>query len=89
MCAEVEPELGVTPPARLETDSSPKTFPSLPVREGENAFVWAARFDDSAAYHEHLAAWRRQPEVRAELHDRLSGPPVTLHLAPTARSLLR
>lgn len=87
--AEVEPALGVTPLARLETDTSPNTFPSLPVREGVNVFAWAARFDDAAAHAVHLAEWERQTDLRAELDRRLSGPPVTLRLAPTARSLLR
>lgn len=90
--SEVEPALratGAVPLARLETDPSPNTFPALPVREGENAFVWVARFDDAAAYARHLAGWDGQPEVRTELAKRLNGPPVRLRLAPTARSLLR
>lgn len=87
--AEVEPLLGGEPLARLETDPSPNTFAALPVREGENAFVRVARFDDADAYAEHRAARERQPELRAELAKRLTGPPVTLRLGPTARSLLR
>ncbi|TDD70417.1 NIPSNAP family protein [Jiangella aurantiaca] len=87
--AEIEPALGVTPLARLETDRSPNTFPGLPVREDANAFVWAARFDDAAAQAEHTAAWESRTALRAELDRRLSAPPVALRLAPTARSLLR
>jgi hypothetical protein len=87
--AELQPALGVTPLARLETDPSPNTYPGLPVRAGENAFVWVARFDDAAAYADHVAAWERQAGLGAELANRLAGPPVTLRLAPTARSLLR
>ena len=86
---EVQPALGVAPLARLETDHSPNTYPALPVRAGENAFVRVTRFDDAAAYDHHLAAWERQAGLRAELDRRLDGRPVTLRLAPTARSLLR
>lgn len=86
---EVEPALGVTPLARLETDRSPNTYPALPVRADANAFVWVARFDDADAYAEHLAGWERRTGLRAEWERRLSGPHVALRLAPTARSLLR
>lgn len=87
--AEIEPALGGTPLARLETDRSPNTYPALPVRQGENAFVRVARFDDAGEYDDHRAAWDRRAELHTELAKRLSGAPVTLRLAPTARSLLR
>ncbi|RIQ21100.1 NIPSNAP family protein [Jiangella rhizosphaerae] len=87
--AEVQPALGVVPLARLETDPSPNTYPALPVRTGENAFVCVARFDDATAHADQLAAWERQTGLRAELDRRLARPPLTLRLAPTARSLLR
>jgi hypothetical protein len=86
---EVEPWLGGTPLARLETDLSPNTYPALPVRAGENAYVRVAHFDDADAHAERRAARERLPEPRAELAKRLTGAPVTLRLAPTARSLLR
>ncbi|MBB5787522.1 NIPSNAP family protein [Jiangella mangrovi] len=87
--AEVEPQLGGTPLARLETDPSPNTYPALPVRPDENAYVRVARFDDADTYAEYRAARERRPELRAELAKRLTGPPAVLRLAPTARSLLR
>ncbi|WP_116949167.1 NIPSNAP family protein [Jiangella endophytica] len=87
--AEVEPTLGVSPLARLETDPSPNTFPALPVRESANAFVWVARFDDAAAHATHRIAWERLPHLHADLRRRLSATPTELRLAPTARSLLR
>ena len=37
-------------------ENSENTFPALPVREGENVFVWFSRFNDPAAYELHLAA---------------------------------
>jgi hypothetical protein len=71
------PELvasGVRPFAMLETESAPNTFPRLPVREGEHAFVWFTRFADLAE----SERWNR----------RLVGlPPAEIwRLAPTARS---
>ncbi len=42
--------------ASYVTDASENTFPRLPVREGEQVFVWVARFDDVAALDRHLAA---------------------------------
>src|SRR3954470_5620435 len=38
------------PLATFQTEYSANTFPRLPVREGEHAFVWFARFSDAAAY---------------------------------------
>src|SRR5437879_13653577 len=43
----VKPEVsssGATVLAFLVTEQSENTFPALPVREGENVFVWFARF---------------------------------------------
>ena len=73
------------------TERSPNTFPALPVREGEDVFVWVARFPDRSARDRHAAAlagsarWR---EVSQSLERRLSAPPHTLLLSPTTRSLL-
>ena len=84
---------GATVIARLETEYAENNFPSLPVRTGEHVFVWLARFDDAdqlAAHTRRLAgsdAWR--DEVEPDLLSRLSAPPQTLVLSPTARSALR
>jgi hypothetical protein len=62
----------------------------LPVREGENAFVWFAHFDDVAEYGRHvlnLAAdhdWRAN--VRCMLEKAIVAPPEVWRLTPTARS---
>lgn len=75
---------------RYLTEASPNTFPSLPVREGENVFVWWARFADAAAHErwqQRLAAdpgWR--DDVLPQWHRLLAGAPQVLRLAPTARS---
>lgn len=75
------------------TETSANTFPRLPVREGEQALVWLARFDDVPAHHRYEAAlvadgaWRSA--VAAALLDGLKQPPQRLRLAPTPRSELR
>jgi NIPSNAP len=78
--------------ACLMTESSPNNFPALPVREGENVYVWFSRFPGAAAYERYLAELARSPrwggEISEELMRRLKGHPQTLKLAPTARSQL-
>ena len=79
--------------AYFETESSANNFPALPVREGENAFIWFSRFRDQTAYEDHAAALARsarcRDEVYQELTRRLNKPPEVLKLSPTARSQLR
>ena len=74
------------------TEDSENTFLMLPVREGENVFVWFSRFNDPAAYELHVAALTRSPrwrnEISKELARRLKRAPEILKLSPTARSLL-
>jgi NIPSNAP len=90
---ELAPRLaaaGVTPLALLETEPSVNTFPRLPVREGEHAFAWFARFDDPAAHDRHAAALaggrRWTGALRRSLERRLAAPPEVWRLTPTARS---
>jgi hypothetical protein len=79
--------------AYLVTESSANNFPALPVREGENVFIWFSLFRDQMAYQDHCAAlftsarWRG--EVSQEITRRLRKPPEVLKLSPTARSQLR
>jgi quinol monooxygenase YgiN len=79
--------------ATFATEPSPNTYPRLPVREGEEVFVWFARFADRAAYEAHVAALtgsaRWQEELAAELSSFLEAPPEVRLLAPTPRSRLR
>ena len=92
---EIKPELrkgGISVAAELETESSPNTFPRLPVREGENVFLWIATFataDDYAKSLARLELSRRWRETLApELTRRLKSPPQVLRLTPAPRSLL-
>jgi NIPSNAP protein len=87
------PELmasGVRPFAVFETEPAPNTFPRLPVREGEHAFVWFARFADLAEYDRWKAKldgsnrWREA--VRPLLERSLQAPVEVWRLVPTARS---
>jgi hypothetical protein len=77
---EVRPRLGAAVLGTCQTIHEANTFPALPVREGEDLFVWFARLD-SAADVDAFAA-------RVDAVD--TGVPVTLlRLAPTRRSALR
>jgi hypothetical protein len=83
---------GATILAELVSEHSENTFPALPVREGENAFVWIARHDSRQAYERHLARLAADPrwsrELFARLYGQLSRPPEVVMLEPTARSLI-
>lgn len=84
--------LGATITAYFVTETSENTFPALPVREGENVFVWFSTFQDSAVHENYVAAlsqserWRN--EVSAGLMRYLDRGPEVLKLSPTARSQL-
>lgn len=89
--APVLTETGASVEATFVTESSPNTYPALPVREGEHVFVWLSRTADRAARDRHvaaLAASARWRELSQTLEGRLSAPPQTLLLSPTSRSLL-
>ena len=92
---EIKPELhkdGISITAELESESSPNTFPRLPVREGENIFLWIATFATPDDYTNRLArleqsrSWRET--LAPELKRRLKSPPQVLRLTPAPRSLL-
>jgi hypothetical protein len=86
-------ETGATPLACLQTEHAENTFPALPVRAGENAFVWLAAFPGSGQLASHLrrieSSARWQDRVLPALSARITGQPEQLRLAPTPRSLLR
>ncbi|MEU7746373.1 NIPSNAP family protein [Nonomuraea sp. NPDC049158] len=73
-------EAGVPPVACFETETAENTFPALPVRTGEQVFVWFARFDRPSD---------ERDVALPGLESRLTSPPQRLRLAPTARSALR
>jgi hypothetical protein len=83
---------GAAPLACFQTEYSENTFPALPVRTGENAFVWFTRFPSQAGLGDHLD-WLERPD-RGQGHAlhmllaMLSRAPQQLRLAPTARSML-
>ena len=89
----VATNLGATISAYFVTENSENTFPGLPVREGENVFVWFSTFQDAAAYENYGAAlaqsdrWR--DEVSVGLTRYLDKAPEVLKLSPTARSQFR
>ncbi len=84
---------GAEPFTCLQTEYAENTFPGLPVRTGEHAFVWFARFCDTAhadAVDDRLQRselW--QDKTWPSLSTMIAGAPQRLRLAPTARSLLR
>ena len=83
---------GFTTLAYFVSEQSENTFPALPVREGENVFVWFARFRDPGECDCYLAALARsqlwRETIAAELARRLKEAPEILKLSPTGRSLL-
>jgi quinol monooxygenase YgiN len=78
------------PVATFRTEYSANTFPRLPVREGEHAFVWFARFADNAAYAAHRTLIENELQWAASVGNALSrqlvAPIETWRLTPTARS---
>ncbi len=70
------------------TESSPNTFPALPVREGEHVMAFFSLFGDRAAYEKYLGVLERSGGTPKALSSRLKRPPETLRLSPTSRSLL-
>jgi hypothetical protein len=86
-------DTGAAPLACLQTEHAENTFPALPVRTGENVFVWFAQLPSQAHLSDHLHRLERsdrwQERVLPALSAMLASPPQQLRLAPTARSLLR
>jgi hypothetical protein len=84
--------LGATISAYFVTENSENTFPALPVRAGENVFVWFSTFPDLAAYENYVAALSRSEKWRGEISTALmrylERAPEVLKLSPTARSRL-
>lgn len=78
--------------AHFVTEDGPNTFPALPVREGEQVFVWFARFENQAAHEHYKTTLSRSRRLRDEVLNALEQPmgrsPEVLRLAPTKRSLL-
>lgn len=73
----VRPVLPSEPLACLQTDHAENNFPALPVRSGENIFVWLARFKNVSE----LEDWPRPEGISVARQE--------LRLTPTAGSRLR
>ena len=86
----MRPRIAAPVLATLATETSPNSFPRLPVREGEHVFVWLTRVP-SAAVRESPSPPPRAWHEAAPTHllPQLRRRPETLRLMPTARSLLR
>ncbi|HEU4531479.1 MAG TPA: NIPSNAP family protein [Steroidobacteraceae bacterium] len=75
------------------TEASPNTFKGLPVREGEDVFLWIASFSGPDAYEcykKSLAGngdWAAR--IEPELRERVMRPTEVIELLPTRRSRLR
>ena len=89
----VTESLGATISAYFVTENSENTFPALPVRTGENVFVWFSTFPDLAVYENWVPSLSRSQQWRGEistaLRRYLERTPEVLKLSPTARSQLR
>jgi hypothetical protein len=70
------------------TEPAANNFPRLPVREGVNALVGFALFEDAGTLATFEASGTWQREVAPDLARRLAQPPEPLRLAPTARSAI-
>jgi hypothetical protein len=85
-------EAGAKILAYFATEDSPNTFPALPVREGENVFIWFSGFPNQAAYTDHTAGLAKsklwKDEISKSLKRRLKREPEVLRLTPTTRSRL-
>ena len=79
--------------AYFVTEPSKNNFPRLPVREGENVFVWFSSFRDETSYADHQAGLSKSQrwlnEASPTLTRWLKRNPEILKLSPTDRSRLR
>lgn len=82
-------EAGAAPLASFVTEYAENTFPALPVRTGEHAFVWLTRFGSVPDLDDHLDQLKRSEHWQERVLPALSAPPVQLRLSPTSRSALR
>ena len=79
--------------AYFVTENAPNNFPALPVREGENVFVWFSCFRNQSQYNDHVAtlagAGRWRDDISDALQRGVRDSPEVLRLLPTARSQLQ
>ncbi|HSS27866.1 MAG TPA: NIPSNAP family protein [Usitatibacter sp.] len=85
-------EAGAPPVAELKTLAVKNNFPKLPIREGENAFVWFSAFDNDDQLKQVVEKLDSSPAFRAmdsDLRRQLVAAPVHLILHPTQQALDR
>ena len=85
--SEIEPALrkaGANVRAKFVTEHSENNYPRLPVRKGDEVFVWLSLFADERARDEHLG----RIDLQALTAGHLTARPETHRLQPTSRSLL-
>ena len=86
-------QAGATLLGHFVTEPAENTYPALPVREGENVFVWFASFADEAAYSSYQASLKHNQEWITSIVPALetwgASLEEELELLPTRRSLLR
>ena len=86
-------EAGASVLGYFVTEHTKNNFPRLPVREGENVFVWFSSFRDVTEHADYLAALSRSERWRGEVSQKLAQwskrKPEVLKLSPTERSQLR
>jgi hypothetical protein len=85
-------QAGAKPVAELKTLPAKNNFPKLPIREGENAFVWFAAFENDDAYRQAVDKLDSSSAFRAmeqELRGKLTAAPQHLVLHPTQQALDR
>lgn len=86
-------QTGVRPLAYFRSEHAENTFPALPVRTGEDVFVWFSLFESQAQQRNHVKRLEESKKwneyVLPEFLLRLRLPQEELRLEPTARSQLR
>ncbi|MGH3242802.1 MAG: NIPSNAP family protein, partial [Spirillospora sp.] len=82
-------EIGAAPVARYQTEPAENNFPRLPVRTGENVFVWFTRFADADRHRDHLDRLASSRKWTDHIKPALAAKLERLTLVPTARSLVR
>lgn len=92
----LKPELtasGSTILAYFINEKSENNFPQLPVREGENLFIYFSSFTDENEYEKHIKSLEKSErwmkELKIVLESSLKGMPEIKKLSPTSRSQLR
>ena len=80
---------GIPVLAYFVPEKAANNFPALPVKEGEQVFVWFSKFTSQADYEKRRGRFERSINSNAQFNGALTRAPQILRLRPTARSELR